>query len=87
MNGYYYATKGAAQTFDNTMLLLIFLGIVFGVIALWAMVSIISMSRSLKDIRNMLQMHFTINDSPKPKIVYKNPETEAKVVEEAKTEE
>ena len=87
MNGYYYATKGAAQTFDNTMLLIIFLGIVFGVIALWAMVSIISMSRSLKDIRDTLQTRFALSDSSRTKVIYKNPEPETKEVAETKTEE
>lgn len=91
MNGYYYATKAAASNIESNMMILIFLGIVFGVVALWAMCSVISMSRSLKDIKSLLQVHFTINDPPKPTIIYKESEkeeeTESETIAEVKTEE
>ncbi len=72
MDIFSYSSYSAA-TVDAQIIsfLTIIAGIISAILGIWVLCSIISMSRSLKDIRNILQVHFTIQDTPDRKIEHK----------------
>ncbi len=79
MNIFSYSSYSAAVADAQIMTLLtIIAGIISAILAIWVSCSIISMSRSLKDIRDILQVHFTIQDAPDRKIEHKELKIEPK---------
>ena len=57
----YYSSSSALAEMQAVMIISIVVGIFFVIIAIWAMVSIISMSHSLKDIRDIMQKQYIIS--------------------------